>query len=431
MTSALSFLVVAKTCEIAELRQLARTSTLVGVTGQLVHDLQRERGLSNLFLAAQTLPQSEALVQQVQACLVAEQALRQCFDQLDTRTLQAGHGSRLFSRIAWVLQGLDALPSLREQVASRSWKPEQAATAYTRLVAGLLAVAFEAADSASDPEISRALVALFNLMQGKEFAGQERATGAAMFASGLASAGNQQRQLRMIESQERCLRVFHDFATARVQSWEAQHQDPANLAKLERMRRILCTASDGGHLDTQMGPTWFACCSQRIDEMKRTGDELASDLTDLCETKIAEAQRALQGLESLLAVSGRPERGAAPPSNANALGFFDDRPPQTHAAFDPSAELYVPQVGRSVFDLIRDQAEHLQKVSDELETVRASLNERKMIERAKGLLMAHRQLSEDDAHKMLRQTAMNQNRRLIDVAEAVLAMADVLPLRSP
>lgn len=66
-------------------------------------------------------------------------------------------------------------------------------------------------------------------------------------------------------------------------------------------------------------------------------------------------------------------------------------------------------------------------MSAELDTVRASLNERKLIERAKGILMAHRQLSEADAHKLLRQTAMNQNRRLGDVAEAVLAMADILP----
>ena len=42
--------------------------------------------------------------------------------------------------------------------------------------------------------------------------------------------------------------------------------------------------------------------------------------------------------------------------------------------------------------------------------------------------MAHRRLSEEDAHKILRQTAMNQKRRLVDVAESMLAMADYLPM---
>ena len=83
-----------------------------------------------------------------------------------------------------------------------------------------------------------------------------------------------------------------------------------------------------------------------------------------------------------------------------------------------------------MLQLVRDQARRLQSMGDELDAVRATLNERKTIERAKGLLMAHRQLSEEQAHKTMRQMAMNQNRRLIDVAEAVLAMADVLPVRS-
>ena len=82
-----------------------------------------------------------------------------------------------------------------------------------------------------------------------------------------------------------------------------------------------------------------------------------------------------------------------------------------------------------MLELVNDQARRLQAMGDELEAVRASLNERRLIERAKGLLMAHRHLSEADAHKALRQMAMNQNRRLVDVAEAVLSMAAVLPPR--
>jgi AmiR/NasT family two-component response regulator len=78
--------------------------------------------------------------------------------------------------------------------------------------------------------------------------------------------------------------------------------------------------------------------------------------------------------------------------------------------------------------MVQEQSRRLQAMSDELDTVRAALNERKAIERAKGLLMAHRQLTEDEAYKALRQMAMNQKRRIGEVAEAVLAMAQVLPV---
>jgi hypothetical protein len=106
----------------------------------------------------------------------------------------------------------------------------------------------------------------------------------------------------------------------------------------------------------------------------------------------------------------------------SAALFFDDAGTQARG---PALR---PQLERSVLDMVQEQSQRLQAMSDELETVRASLNERKVVERAKGLLMAHRRLSEDEAHKMLRQTAMNQKRRLVDVAESMLAMADYLPM---
>jgi AmiR/NasT family two-component response regulator len=44
--------------------------------------------------------------------------------------------------------------------------------------------------------------------------------------------------------------------------------------------------------------------------------------------------------------------------------------------------------------------------------------------------MAHRHLTEEEAYRSLRQMAMNQKRRVADVAQMVLAMAEVLPTRS-
>jgi hypothetical protein len=208
MKSGLNFLIAAKRCEIDALRQLSLTSALVNVTGRLVHGLQRERGLTNLFLGSQGTRFAEPRRQQIAECQATEAELRRCFDSLDTQAAHLGHGARLFSRIAYVLHGLDALPALRERIDTQAWTARDTTEAFVRLIAGLLAVVFEAADSASDPAISRQLVALFNFMQGKEFAGQERAAGSALFASGRADSAGQQRLLHLIDSQERCLQVF-------------------------------------------------------------------------------------------------------------------------------------------------------------------------------------------------------------------------------
>ncbi len=416
MKTGLDFLLAAKRCEIDGLQRLAFTANLVDVTARLVHSLQRERGLTNMVLASQGTRFTEARLAQLVASRQVEAEWRAQFERLDISAAQAGHGARLFSRIAYVWQGLDGLEALRDCLLGDGWDTTRATEAFVRLIAALLAVVFEAADSATDPEVSRRLVAQFNFMQGKEFAGQERALGAALFARGQADATEQQRLLHLIESQERCLEVFAAFAPPDVHAlFTAQHAS-ASVAELERLRRVLCTAAHGAALKPELSQTWFDACSARIDGMKHVEERLTTDLRSLCSEKIAHAQ-------AELATFGALASQPAP----DPLVFY-------LAPADPHAAPAAPQgfglpLDRSVLELVNAQARRLQAMGDELEAVRASLNERRLIERAKGLLMAHRQLSEAEAHKTLRQMAMNQNRRLVDVAEAVLSMAEVLPPR--
>ncbi len=419
--SALHFLVAARQCEIGELEQLMRTSALVSLLGRLIHALQKERGLSNIFLASAGARGTGALAAQVEDCERIALDVRSGFDHLDTTARNTGagmgQGARLFSRIAYVLQGLDALPALRQRIASRAATPEAATAAFMKLVAGLLAVVFEAADSAADPEISRLLVAQFHFMQGKEFAGQERAAGAAAFGSGVSEAARQQHWLHLIDVQERSFQAFAEFAPPEPLSlWRETAVAGAMLAAIERLRRVGCTALPGSALDAQLSEAWFDATTRRMDAMQAIEVRLAADLLQLCERKIAEARAGLQAQQALL---------GAPPLQ-DAAAFFDT----PGDARVPSPGLG-PHLDRSVLELVQEQSLRLQAMQGELETVRAALQERKLVERAKGLLMAHRQLGEGEAHKLLRQTAMNQNRRLADVAQAVLSMADLLPPAAP
>ena len=418
MKSGLSFLIAARRCEISDLEQLTRTSALVSVVGRLVHGLQRERGISNVFLGSRGKRFAAQLHEQVKECATLEQELRASFDALDTEAGHLSNGARLFSRIAFVLHDLDALPGLRKQVAAMALTPVQATAAFVKLVAGLLAVVFEAADAATNPEISRLLVAMFNFMQGKEFTGQERAFGSATFVSGRIESAQQQQWLHLIQQQERCVQVFSDFASPGLLDRWKDSQDAATLAEVERLRRIACTLA-AGTLDSNLSQTWFDCCTRRIDAMKAVEDQMADELLALCGSKITQARAELHDHEMILeALSGK---GAVVPPAATAA---QSASPSATPYATPSATPYGPHLERSILDLVHEQASRLQAMSDELETVRASLNERKLVERAKGLLMAHRKLSEDEAYKMLRQTAMNQNKRITDVAEAVLAMSD-------
>jgi response regulator NasT len=67
-----------------------------------------------------------------------------------------------------------------------------------------------------------------------------------------------------------------------------------------------------------------------------------------------------------------------------------------------------------------------QTLRQDLDKTRAQLQERKIIERAKGILMQSRGWSEDQAYQSMRKLAMSQNKRLPQIAEAVISAAELI-----
>lgn len=66
------------------------------------------------------------------------------------------------------------------------------------------------------------------------------------------------------------------------------------------------------------------------------------------------------------------------------------------------------------------------KMQSEIDAAKQALSDRKTIDRAKGLLMSARQIPEDEAYNILRKTAMDQGRKVSDVASALVTAADLL-----
>ncbi|MCB1808131.1 MAG: ANTAR domain-containing protein, partial [Candidatus Competibacteraceae bacterium] len=70
--------------------------------------------------------------------------------------------------------------------------------------------------------------------------------------------------------------------------------------------------------------------------------------------------------------------------------------------------------------------EEYQALRQELADVRVRLAERKLIDKAKGMLMQQKNLTEEAAYNMLRKLAMDRNQRLGEVARNVISVLDLL-----
>ncbi|QPH56188.1 ANTAR domain-containing response regulator [Pontivivens ytuae] len=118
---------------------------------------------------------------------------------------------------------------------------------------------------------------------------------------------------------------------------------------------------------------------------------------------------------------------------ARPVAMFVDRSDRAlmQAAIDAGVSAYVVDGLRAdrvkpVLDMAIARFHSVGRLRAELEATRAALAERKTIDRAKGILMKARGLSEDEAYALLRKTAMDQGRRVAEVAESLVSAAGLL-----
>ena len=129
-------------------------------------------------------------------------------------------------------------------------------------------------------------------------------------------------------------------------------------------------------------------------------------------------------LEELTLASGAMERPVA---------MFVDRsdPGVTRAAIEAGVSAYVvdglrPERIKPILDAAIARFHMFSRMRTELATTKAALEERKVIDRAKGFVMRAKGLDEGAAYQLIRKAAMDQGKRVVDVAQALVTAAELL-----
>ncbi|ADZ92102.1 nitrate regulatory protein [Marinomonas mediterranea] len=412
-----NFLLAAKQSEINALKRLMLSSKLVIRVTELIHELQKERGLSNSFLVSEG---NRFAKERTAELKITQAALDQFIEALEWLDLKNCGSStiRLYSSIAFVLHQLDDLPQFRAQLSQQKVKASENTKFFNHLIAGLLSVIFEAADISNDPDITRALVALFNFVQGKEYAGQERAWGVIGFTVGEFNSPTRDQIHALQEAQQRCFSISCDFSTAIPNALWRQLEEDEATAELGKMRQLITRFQSGNSVPTSISEVWYQAATVRIDGMQTIVKQMTEELLKLSQDKITLAEEELRlHKEQLVKLANYEEPPMSP------LTAMDENKTNTTVSISQGVNV---KLAHSLYDLVQRQATHLQKVSEELSAAKQTLNERKQIEKAKGILMSTQKVDEEQAYKQLRQAAMDGNKRIIDIAENIISVASML-----
>ncbi|ACM38939.1 MULTISPECIES: ANTAR domain-containing response regulator [Rhizobium/Agrobacterium group] len=101
------------------------------------------------------------------------------------------------------------------------------------------------------------------------------------------------------------------------------------------------------------------------------------------------------------------------------------------AAVDAGVSAYIVDGLRKervkpILDMAVIRFRAFERLQRELTQARTALEERKVIEKAKGILMKMRGLSEEEAFALLRQSAMNEKKKMVEIAQSVVTAASLL-----
>ncbi len=173
-----------------------------------------------------------------------------------------------------------------------------------------------------------------------------------------------------------------------------------------------------------------------VDSLKETGDNevhVIGDLSGLARRVsdynpdvviIDLTHPSRDVIEELTLATGPMERPVAIFADASEASL-------TKAAIEAGVSAYVvddirPERIRPVVEAAVARFHMFRRMREELAETKRALEERKVLDRAKGLLMKSRGISEDEAYSLLRKTAMDKGRKITEIATALVTASDLL-----
>ncbi|MGE4280874.1 MAG: bacteriohemerythrin [Magnetospirillum sp.] len=260
---------------IVELAEFSTTSSA------LIHEMQKERGASALFLGSKGTQFGKELAAQRQDTDGRLAVFRQAAATV-TATLPAEDAERVRKAVA----ELEQLPATRKAVDDQSLPVPKVIGYYTLAIANQIGVVEGMGRLADDVAVTRVMSAYNAVINAKERAGQERATGSAGFAAGKFSPQLHRRLVELMAEQNAFFHTFRKISGPEpLKALEAARQDESEKIVTD-WRAVAMDSPFTGTLNDIKAPDWFKITTRRIDLMKTVEDVVAHDLQSRAQAEL-------------------------------------------------------------------------------------------------------------------------------------------------
>ncbi len=256
-----------------EMERLRDLSVLAVKISGFVHESQKERGATGVFMGSKGTKYAEELRTQRANTDKKIEALEGFIKGFDRNSLDTGFKSDL----ELGLNNLNGIGSHRNQVNALSISGGEGVGYYTDMNASFLKVIEHVSRVSANPELSIQISAYVNLLRTKEKAGIERAVMSNTFGVGRFEEGVYNKFISAVNGQDIYLSQFLSFAATEQREFYKNKLQGQFIDETARMRKIAIDKAGQGNFGVDSAH-WFTMMTGKINLLKEVEDRLSNDI---------------------------------------------------------------------------------------------------------------------------------------------------------
>ncbi len=292
--SAALFQIDKLTTRASQLANLDRLTNFTFEISHLLHDLQKERGYTGVFIASKGTKFSSELREQRQLARISKSYIDILLTPKRFTT-----NAKLEDRLKSFSKHLAVLDKIRLQVDNLSIDEDKAIQFYSQLNYKLLDVVSAIVQLTVDSELTQAFSAYTLFLKGKESVGIERAKFSIVFARGYFLV-NEYNELVKLELEQNLF--FHEFAAHTSDELQQSFGELFNRRVFKTVQQMKNSALMNNNTEINVSD-WFIAITNKIDQLDLLGDEISAELiSNASRLKLSSEQERLYWLITLIAL---------------------------------------------------------------------------------------------------------------------------------
>ncbi len=259
--------------KVKELEGIQQSSKLLNSISLLIHETQKERGMTAGFIGSGGKNFKDKLPQQRDLTSNRLKELKDVIVEVNIKSID----SKISNAMDRALNDIVKINDIRSKVDSLSIKGGNAIAYYTNMNAKFLNTIVKISNFSSSPEATKQIIAYYNFLMSKERAGIERAVGTNISSLDYFRNGFRAKFSSLIVSQDSYMNSFKEYASKDSINFYNQTLNDDSVKEVNRMRSIILETKGIGGFGVD-GPYWFKTITKKLGLLKKTENSIISNL---------------------------------------------------------------------------------------------------------------------------------------------------------